>query len=131
MTHENTNKASLTIDINKDDCTVNMNGCPDILLQGVVGAIKALIEQLMIDYDEDDFDTNGMSDDEFRFCTTAMVLSYIMDNFDCTITSMEMHMTENEEEPQQTNVEEEQQINEINNNIQTLNFNAFGQEDNK
>jgi hypothetical protein len=121
--------ADLIVHVENDNCTVDLNGNMDILLQGVVGAINCIIDQLMKDYDEDDFDTKGMDEESFKFCTTAMVLSYIMDNFDCTITSMEQRITDEDEEDSITTnnkkVEEE-----INNNIQSLNFSAFGQEDN-
>lgn len=118
--------ADLTVHVEDNNCTVNLNGNMDILLQGVVGAINCIIDQLIADYDEDDFDTKGMDEDSFKFCTTAMVLSYIMDNFDCTITAMEQHITNDEDVDVMS---DDNVVKEINNNIQSLNFNAFEQED--
>lgn len=122
--------ADLIVHVENDNCTVDLNGNMDILLQGVVGAINCIIDQLMKDYDEDDFDTKGMDEDSFKFCTTAMVLSYIMDNFDCTITSMEQRIVDEDTEDNNNMIDNKKVEEEINNNIQSLNFSAFGQEDN-
>lgn len=117
MTNNNENNAKLSIDIQEDNCVVNLDGNTDILLSGIVAAIHAIIKQLMLDYDKNDFDTEGMNEDDFEFCTTAMVLAYIMDNFDDTVKEIRQDVEEAEESTDTPIIPNE--------NINSLNFNVF------
>lgn len=117
MTNNNENNAKLSIDIQDDNCVVNLEGNTDILLSGIVAAIHAIIKQLMLDYDENDFDTEGMNESDFEFCITAMVLAYIMDNFDDAVKEIRQDVEEVEESTDTPIVPNE--------NINSLNFNVF------
>jgi hypothetical protein len=117
MTNNNENNAKLSIDIQDDNCVVNLEGNTDILLSGIVAAIHAIIKQLMLDYDENDFDTEGMNETDFEFCITAMVLAYIMDNFDDAVKEIRQDVEELEESNDTPIVPNE--------NINSLNFNVF------
>lgn len=117
MTNNNENNAKLSIDIQDNNCVVNLEGNTDILLSGIVAAIHAIIKQLMLDYDENDFDTEGMNEDDFEFCITAMVLAYIMDNFDDAIKEIRQDIEEVEESTDTPIIPNE--------NINSLNFNVF------
>ena len=117
MTNNNENNAKLSIDIQDDNCVVNLEGNTDILLSGIVAAIHAIIKQLMLDYDENDFDTEGMNENDFEFCITAMVLAYIMDNFDDAVKEIRQDVEEVEETTDTPIVSNE--------NINSLNFNVF------
>lgn len=117
MTNNNENNAKLSIDIQDDNCVVNLDGNTDILLSGIVAAIHAIIKQLMLDYDENDFDTEGMNENDFEFCITAMVLAYIMDNFDDAVKEIRQDVEEMEESTDTPIVPNE--------NINSLNFNVF------
>lgn len=117
MTNNNENNAKLSIDIQEDNCVVNLDGNTDILLSGIVAAIHAIIKQLMLDYDENDFDTEGMNESDFEFCITAMVLAYIMDNFDDAVKEIRQDVEEVEESTDTPIVPNE--------NINSLNFNVF------
>ena len=117
MTNNNENNAKLSIDIQDDNCVVNLDGNTDILLSGIVAAIHAIIKQLMLDYDENDFDTEGMNESDFEFCITAMVLAYIMDNFDDAVKEIRQDVEEVEESNDTPIVPNE--------NINSLNFNVF------
>jgi hypothetical protein len=117
MTNNNENNAKLSIDIQDDNCVVNLEGNTDILLSGIVAAIHAIIKQLMLDYDENDFDTEGMNETDFEFCITAMVLAYIMDNFDDAVKEIRQDVEEVEESTDTPIVPNE--------NINSLNFNVF------
>lgn len=117
MTNNDENNAKLSIDIQDDNCVVNLEGNTDILLSGIVAAIHAIIKQLMLDYDENDFDTEGMNENDFEFCITAMVLAYIMDNFDDAVKEIRQDVEEVEESTDTPIVPNE--------NINSLNFNVF------
>lgn len=117
MTNNNENNAKLSIDIQEDNCVVNLDGNTDILLSGIVAAIRAIIKQLMLDYDKNDFDTEGMNENDFEFCITAMVLAYIMDNFDDTVKEIRQDVEEAEESTDTPIIPNE--------NINSLNFNVF------
>ena len=117
MTNNNENNAKLSIDIQEDNCVVNLDGNTDILLSGIVAAIHAIIKQLMLDYDKNDFDTEGMNENDFEFCITAMVLAYIMDNFDDTVKEIRQDVEEAEESTDTPIIPNE--------NINSLNFNVF------
>jgi hypothetical protein len=117
MTNNNENNAKLSIDIQEDNCVVNLDGNTDILLSGIVAAIHAIIKQLMLDYDKNDFDTEGMDENDFEFCITAMVLAYIMDNFDDTVKEIRQDVEEAEESTDTPIIPNE--------NINSLNFNVF------
>lgn len=117
MTNNNENNAKLSIDIQDDNCVVNLEGNTDILLSGIVAAIHAIIKQLMLDYDKNDFDTEGMNENDFEFCITAMVLAYIMDNFDDTVKEIRQDVEEAEESTDTPIIPNE--------NINSLNFNVF------
>lgn len=117
MTNNDENNAKLSIDIQDDNCVVNLEGNTDILLSGIVAAIHAIIKQLMLDYDENDFDTEGMNENDFEFCITAMVLAYIMDNFDDAVKEIRQDVEEVEETTDTPIVPNE--------NINSLNFNVF------
>lgn len=117
MTNNNENNAKLSIDIQDDNCVVNLEGNTDILLSGIVAAIRAIIKQLMLDYDKNDFDTEGMNENDFEFCITAMVLAYIMDNFDDTVKEIRQDVEEAEESTDTPIIPNE--------NINSLNFNVF------
>ena len=117
MTNNNENNAKLSIDIQDDNCVVNLDGNTDILLSGIVAAIHAIIKQLMLDYDENDFDTEGMNENDFEFCITAMVLAYIMDNFDDAVKEIRQDVEEVKENTDTPIVPNE--------NINSLNFNVF------
>lgn len=117
MTNNNENNAKLSIDIQDDNCIVNLDGNTDILLSGIVAAIHAIIKQLMLDYDENDFDTEGMDEDDFEFCITAMVLAYIMDNFDDAVKEIRQDVEEVKESTDTPIIHNE--------NINSLNFNVF------
>lgn len=117
MTNNNDNNAKLSIDIQDDNCVVNLDGNTDILLSGIVAAIHAIIKQLMLDYDENDFDTEGMNESDFEFCITAMVLAYIMDNFDDAVKEIRQDVEEVEESTDTPIIPNE--------NINSLNFNVF------
>lgn len=117
MTNNNENNAKLSIDIQDDNCVVNLEGNTDILLSGIVAAIHAIIKQLMLDYDKNDFDTEGMNENDFEFCITAMVLAYIMDNFDDTVKEIRQDVEEAKESTDTPIIPNE--------NINSLNFNVF------
>ena len=117
MTNNNENNAKLSIDIQEDNCVVNLDGNTDILLSGIVAAIHAIIKQLMLDYDKNDFDKEGMNENDFEFCITAMVLAYIMDNFDDTVKEIRQDVEEAEESTDTPIIPNE--------NINSLNFNVF------
>lgn len=117
MTNNNENNAKLSIDIQEDNCVVNLEGNTDILLSGIVAAIHAIIKQLMLDYDKNDFDTEGMNENDFEFCITAMVLAYIMDNFDDTVKEIRQDVEEAKESTDTPIIPNE--------NINSLNFNVF------
>ena len=117
MTNNNENNAKLSIDIQEDNCVVNLDGNTDILLSGIVAAIHAIIKQLMLDYDKNDFDTEGMNESDFEFCITATVLAYIMDNFDDAVKEIRQDVEEVEESTDTPIVPNE--------NINSLNFNVF------
>ena len=117
MTNNNENNAKLSIDIQEDNCVVNLEGNTDILLSGIVSAIHAIIKQLMLDYYKNDFDTEGMNENDFEFCITAMVLAYIMDNFDDTVKEIRQDVEEAKESTDTPIIPNE--------NINSLNFNVF------
>lgn len=131
-------RAELYIVVEGDECNIKLSGTTDLLVGGVCGAIQAIVENLMNEYEPTDFDTEGMTDTEIRDCMTALVLTYIMDSFDNLFATVDINsITEAihdamnaKEQSENSIVEDTEEVKEekghIADNIETLNFDVFG-----
>lgn len=133
-------RAEMHIVVDNDECNIKLNGTTDLLVGGVCGAIQAIVENLMNEYEPTDFDTEGMTDTEIRDCMTALVLTYIMDSFDNLFKTVDMDSITTaiqeamsiKEQHENELVEDTEEIKEekehISDNIETLNFDVFGKD---
>ena len=133
--------AEMHITIDNDECNIKLNGTTDLLVSGICAAIQALVEKLLDEYEPTDFDTEGMTEEEIRDCMTALVLTYIMDCFDKLFTNIDIECVTkavqdsiNAKEQsvisqimeQHIDEDEEEQEHIISDNIDSLNFDCFG-----
>lgn len=134
-------KAEMYITIDNDECNIKLNGSTDLLVGGICGAIQAIVENLMNEYQPTDFDTEGMTDGEIRDCMTALILTYIMDSFDNLFNTVDMNsittaiqeaisIKEQHKNELNEDTEEAKETKEhIADNIETLNFDVFGEDE--